>query len=190
MRHELTLARDEVRLEPLGVRHAAGLVGLLDPVLWAGMTTPQPADEAEMAAYIAAATADPTRQAFAVVDAAIGDVRGSTSYYEHAPSQQRIEIGHTFYGRAFWGGRTNALCKRLLLGHAFEVLGVHRVALRCDARNERSQRAIARLGAVREGLLRHHRVAPDGSRQDTVYFSLLAPEWPAARAALERRLTG
>ena len=188
MRHDLTLRRDEIRLEPLDLRHTDGLLALLEPQMWAGMTSPLPADAAEMSGYIAAAHADPTRQAFAVVDAASGEVRGSTSYYEHVPSQERIEIGHTFYGRRFWGGRTNPLCKWLLLGHAFEQLRVHRVALRCDRRNERSQQAIARLGAVREGVLRQHRVAPDGSRQDTVYFSLLAPEWPACREALDRRL--
>jgi RimJ/RimL family protein N-acetyltransferase len=188
MRHDLTLARDEVRLEPLEHRHGGGLLRLLDAQMWAGMTSPLPADPAAMQGYIAVAHGDPTRQAFAVVDVSTGEVRGCTSFYEYAPSQDRIEVGHTFYGRQFWGGRTNPLCKWLMFVHAFEVLAVHRLAMRCDIRNRRSQQAILRLGAVREGTLREHRVAPDGSRRDTVYFSVLAPEWPSCRTGLERRL--
>lgn len=106
------------------------------------------------------------------------------------PAQQRCEIGHTFYGRHWWGGATNPACKLLLLTHAFEDWGMYRVALRCDARNARSLAAMRRLGAVPEGVLRGHRVAADGSRGDTAYLSVLAPEWPAVRDGLLRRFAG
>jgi len=86
------------------------------------------------------------------------------------------------------GGPTNPACKLLLLEHAFEVWGMHRVALRADARNARSIAAMRKLGLVPEGMLRGHRVAADGSRGDTAYFSVLAPEWPAMRAGLLSRL--
>ncbi len=104
------------------------------------------------------------------------------------PSQGRVELGSTFYAREWWGGTTNPACKYLLLRHAFEDLGVARVALRADARNSRSLGAIRRLGAVPEGVLRSHRVAPDGSRQDTAYFSVLRDEWPTVRDGLLARL--
>jgi RimJ/RimL family protein N-acetyltransferase len=91
---------------------------------------------------------------------------------------------------AVWGTRVNPECKLLLLAHAFEVLGVNRVALVTDARNERSQRAIAGLGAVREGVLRSHRITQGGRVRDTVVFSVIAPEWPAVRDRLNARLAG
>jgi RimJ/RimL family protein N-acetyltransferase len=117
-----------------------------------------------------------------------GEVRGSTRFYELNTGQRRVEIGSTFYGRAWWAGVTNPACKLLLLRHAFEELGLRRVALRCDARNTRSRAAILRLGAREEGRLRAHRVAPDGSVGDTLYFSVLADEWPGVRDGLEARL--
>lgn len=190
MRHDLVLAGAEVTLVPLADEHAAALAALVDAELWAGMTVPLPADADAMRALVREAQADPTRRAFAVLGSAGGEVRGSTSYYEWVPAQQRIEIGWTYYGRAYWGGRTNPAAKQLLLRHAFTVLGCYRVALRCDARNRRSAAAIRRLGAVEEGRLRAHRIAADGSRSDTLYFSVLAPEWPAVEAGLRERLGG
>jgi N-acetyltransferase len=141
-----------------------------------------------MAATIRSALDAPDRLRFTVLDAATGQVRGSTSFYDWAPDSSRVEIGRTYYGRAWWGGATNPACKLLLLTHAFDVWGCARVALRADAANTRSTAAIQRLGAVPEGVLRSHRVRPDGSRGDTAYFSILADEWPAVRAGLESRL--
>lgn len=178
-----------MRLEPLSTGHAAGLLGLLDTDLWAWMTSPMPDGVEEMTAFIQATVERTATLAFAVVDADTGEVRGSTSFYDLAPAQGRVEVGSTFYGRRFWGGPTNPACKMLLFGHAFEELGLHRVALRCDARNARSAAAIRRLGAVPEGVLRGHRVAADGSRGDTAYFSVLAPEWPQVQGGLARRLS-
>lgn len=189
MRHDLTLDAGEVRLVPLGVEHAPALLPLVDDALWAGMTTPVPRSVEDVEAWVEAAHLDPTRHAFAVLDAATGEVRGSTSYYDVTPAQGRCEVGHTWYGRRWWGGRTNPSCKLALLTHAFEVWGLHRVALRADSRNARSIAAMRRLGLVEEGVLRGHRVAADGSHGDTVYFSVLAPEWPTVREGLRARLT-
>ncbi len=188
MEHDLTLTGHGVRLVPVGPEHASALFALVDPGLWAGMVTPPPASAAVVADSIEAARSAPGRYAFAVLDDATGEVRGQTSFYDVVPEQERCEIGHTFYGRAWWGGRTNPAAKLLLLGHAFETWGMYRVALRADARNTRSIGAITRLGAVPEGVLRGHRIAADGTRGDTAYFSILREEWPAIRAGLLSRL--
>jgi RimJ/RimL family protein N-acetyltransferase len=187
VQHDLTLAGHGVRLVPAAPEHAADLLALVDADLWFGMTTPPPTSAAGVAAAIEEALATPGRYPFTVLGDD-GEVRGQTSFYDVEERMGRCEIGHTFYGRAWWGGRTNPACKLLLLTHAFETWGMHRVALRADARNARSIGAITRLGAVPEGVLRGHRVAADGSRGDTAYFSILAPEWPAVRARLEARL--
>ncbi|MDM7829710.1 GNAT family N-acetyltransferase [Cellulomonas edaphi] len=188
MQHDLVLEGNGVRLVPLGVEHAPALVALVDDALWRGMTSPTPTTTDEMAATIIAAQQTPARLAFAVLGAATGEVRGSTSFYDWAPELARVEIGHTYYGRDWWGGTTNPATKLLLLSHAFDAWGCARVALRADTENTRSLAAIQRMGGVPEGVLRSHRVRPDGSRGDTAYFSILAPEWPAVRAGLEARL--
>lgn len=188
MHHDLVLEGHGVRLVPLDESHAAALVALVDDALWRGMTSATPRTPAAMAETISAARSTSGRLAFAVVDAVTGEVRGSTSFYDWAPDFARVEIGHTYYGRPWWGGATNPACKLLLLTHAFETWGCARVALRADAENTRSAAAIKRLGATPEGVLRSHRVRPDGSRGDTAYFSILADEWPAVRAELEARL--
>ncbi|MDF2808261.1 MAG: family N-acetyltransferase [Cellulosimicrobium sp.] len=195
MQHDTTLEGFGVRLVPLQESHAPALGALVDDGIWAGMSSRVPAGTDAMAGYVRDAVAAPGRLAFAVVGPGpdgVADgadvVRGSTSLYEWVPSQGRVELGSTFYAREWWGGVTNPACKYLLLRHAFEDLGVARVALRADARNSRSIGAIRRLGAVPEGVLRSHRVAPDGSRQDTAYFSILLDEWPAVRDGLLARL--
>ncbi|WP_146843573.1 GNAT family N-acetyltransferase [Cellulomonas composti] len=187
MQHDLTLTGSGVRLVPVSAEHAAGLVAFVDDALWQGMTSPTPRDEADMLAFVDAARAMPGRYAFAVLDGA-GRVVGSSSYYDVDLRMGRLEIGHTFYDRAVWGTTVNPACKLALMEHAFDEWGVHRVAFRIDTRNARSVAAVTRLGAIREGVLRGHRLAADGSRGDSVYFSVLADEWPAARARLRERL--
>ncbi|PPF77678.1 GNAT family N-acetyltransferase [Subtercola sp. Z020] len=187
MQHQIHLAGHGIRLEPVSASHAAALHPLTDDDLWAGMSTPRPVDAAAYAAHIEAQLREPSTMAFVVLGDD-GTVRGTTSFYDFSPAQRRVEIGSTWYGRAFWGGRTNPAAKRLLFGHAFETLGLARVALRCDARNTRSAAAIQRLGAVPEGVLRSHRSSPDGSRGDTAYFSVLEAEWPSVREGLDARL--
>jgi N-acetyltransferase len=187
VRHDLALSGHDVRLVPLAEEHAAALAAFTDDALWRGMSQPTPRGEAGMLEVVAAAHATPGRYAFAVLEPD-GTVVGSTSFYEWVPAQLRVEIGFTFTDRRVWGTHVNPACKHLLMQHAFEVWGAQRVALRADARNTRSIGAILRLGATAEGVLRSHRVAPDGSRGDTAYFSVLADEWPRVRDGLLVRL--
>jgi len=115
-------------------------------------------------------------------------VVGTTSLGDLEPTACRAHAGWTAYRPDLWGKGLNAEVKLLLLGHAFEDCGFERVKLQTDSINERSQKAIARLGAVREGVLRHHQPRADGSWRDTVVFSILSTEWPAVRTGLETRL--
>ncbi|WP_144785776.1 GNAT family N-acetyltransferase [Microbacterium sp. BH-3-3-3] len=188
--HEVTLEGHGIRLSPARAADAAEAWPLTDAELWSRMTTPWADSVEAYAARVEQQNATPGLYAFTVRDAETDQVRGATTFYEYVPAQGRVEIGTTWYGRSFQGGRTNPAAKLLLLAHAFEGWGVNRVALRCDARNERSARAIERVGATREGRLRQHRIAPDGSVADTLYFSILRDEWPAVRAGLEERLRG
>lgn len=188
MEHDIRLEGHGVLLEPVAALHAAALQALTDDALWAGMTRPRPVDGNAYGRHIDSQIADPGTLAFVVLEKATRRILGSTTLYDYVPSQRRVEIGSTWYGREFWGGRTNPACKLLLFGHAFDELGVRRVALRCDTRNTRSAAAIRRLGAVPEGVLRSHRVSSDGSGGDTAYFSVIDSEWPAVRAGLEQRL--
>src|SRR5262245_8343750 len=129
-----------------------------------------------------------TRVPFAVSRLADGPLIGSTSYLDVALQHKRVEIGSTWYRPETWGTAINPDCKLLLLAHAFDVLGVNRVALITDRTNERSRAAIARLGAVQEGILRAHMVVQGGRIRDTVVYSITAGEWPAARERLTERL--
>jgi RimJ/RimL family protein N-acetyltransferase len=187
--HDLTLTGHGLTLRPVVPDDAAGLLALVDAASWQGFTSPVPQDEDAMRDWIRASVGTPAKLAFAVVGED-GALRGTTSYYDLSRDQGRVEVGSTLYGRAWWGGTTNPAAKLLLFTQAFEGWGLQRVALRADARNARSLAAIERLGAVREGALRSHRVAGDGTRGDTVYFSVLADEWPAVRVGLEARLAG
>jgi RimJ/RimL family protein N-acetyltransferase len=151
-------------------------------------TSALPVDESTARSNIEALLGNPTVTAFAVIGSGQGELRGITAFYEHAPTVPRVEVGHTHYGSRFWGGETNPAAKLLLLTHAFEVWGCVRVALRCDAANERSVGAILRLGAKPEGVLRNHRRRYDGTVGDTAYFSVTESEWPAVCAGLRARV--
>jgi RimJ/RimL family protein N-acetyltransferase len=119
---------------------------------------------------------------------AAGTVIGTSSYLDVSVPDARLEIGSTAYDRRVWGSAVNPEAKLLLLSHAFDVLGAGRVQLKTDVRNQRSQRAIARLGARYEATLRRYQRRSDDTVRDTVLFSILAEEWPAVRAGLEARL--
>ena len=187
MEHDLTLTGHGLTLRPLLPDDAPALLALVDAASWQGFSSPLPQDEPAMRDWIHASVTAPGKVVFAVGGDG-GEVRGTTSFYDLSLEQGRVEIGSTLYGRPWWGGATNPAAKLLLFTHAFETWGLTRVALRADARNARSLAAIERLGAVREGVLRSHRVAGDGTRGDTVYFSVLADEWPGVRASLAARL--
>jgi RimJ/RimL family protein N-acetyltransferase len=175
-----------VTLEPLAAAHFDDLARVAaDPRVWA--LTLRDGCGPAFAGWFADATAG-GRLAYAVRSAA-GELVGSTSYLDLNPLHRTVEIGNTWYAVAAQGTAVNPACKRLLHCHAFEALGLTRVQFQVDARNARSQAAVLKLGATREGLLRRHKVTYTGWVRDTVVFSVLAEEWPAAvRARLDERL--
>ncbi len=178
-----------VRLEPLAITHLAALTRHgADAEIWQ-WTAHRRADPGESVRVwgerAMEATASGAAVAFAVIDVARGEAVGGTTYMDISPADRRLEIGSTWLGRAVWRTAVNTECKYLLLRHAFEVLGMNRVQLKTDARNVRSQAAIERLGATKEGVLRAHMLLPDGFVRDTVMYSIIAPEWPAVKARLE-----
>jgi len=128
------------------------------------------------------------RLAFAVIDAGSGEVIGSSSYHDILPAVERLEIGYTWYAKSRQRTHVNASAKLLLMTHAFEVLGAKLVGWRTDNFNFASQRAIERLGARRDGTIRHHALRRDGTVRDTVMYSMTAGEWPEAKAQLRWRL--
>jgi RimJ/RimL family protein N-acetyltransferase len=123
-----------------------------------------------------------------VRESASGKIVGSTRYHDVAPAIDRVEIGYTFYGESRQRSNVNTTCKLLLLGHAFDTLGCAVVGLRTDNFNFRSQRAIERLGAKKDGVLRHHQARRDGSARDSVMYSILKHEWRDVKRHLELRL--
>lgn len=184
----VTLAFNGVRLEPLAPHHAEGLRDAAsDGQLWNLAVTSVPAPQ-DAGAYIETALGMANRHAWAVVDAASGAVIGSTSYHDIVPEVDRVEIGYTWYARRVQRSHVNTSCKLMLLRHAFDTLGCAVVGLRTDGENLASQAAIERLGAHRDGVLRHHVARRNGQARDTVMYSILRAEWPQVGAQLEARL--
>lgn len=185
----ITLSGAVVRLEPLSEKHVPDLcvVGF-EPTIWQHMLYGTIDSEAKMLGFVRDLL---TRQArgtdlpFAVILQETGYAIGCTRFMEIQRHHRGLEIGGTWYGRAFQRTAVNTECKYILLRHAFEVYGCIRVQFKTDLANERSQRAIERLGAVREGVLRNHMIRPDGTVRDSVYYSILDREWPALKARLE-----
>ncbi len=187
----VTLEGRHVRLEPLTRDHVDALWSVADdPDLWRHTLT-RISTRDELAAYVLAALAEQalgTALPLATIDRATGRVAGSTRFINVSQRDLRVEIGHTFVGRAFQRTAVNTEAKLLMLRHAFETWGCVRVELRTAARNERSRAAIRRLGAVEEGVLRRHARMHDGTWRDTVFYGVLDSEWPAVRARLEELL--
>jgi RimJ/RimL family protein N-acetyltransferase len=181
-----------VRLEPLSEAHAPDLAAVgQDAAIWAYMPYAPVRSEADMRALVRdllARQARGTDLAFAVVHLATGRAIGASRYLNIEPAHRGLEIGGSWYGRAYQRTAVNTEAKYLLLSHAFDQLACLRVQFKSDVRNERSQRAIERLGAVREGVLRHHMIMPDGHVRDSVFYSILAEEWPGVKARLEGML--
>ncbi|MEZ0092616.1 GNAT family N-acetyltransferase [Streptacidiphilus sp. EB129] len=180
-----------VRLEPLTLAHIPDLfaAGGNDDEVWRWMGAETPRTQDELSA-IAAALLENTAQylPFAVIRLDTGKAVGWSSYIDFDAVDERLEIGWTWYGREVWRTAVNTESKLLLLTHAFEDLGMGRVQWKADHMNTRSLNAIARLGAQPEGTFRRHRLRPDGSWRNSVYFSLLVDEWPMAKARLGARL--
>ena len=179
-----------VQLEALGEEHRETLrVAADDDRIWAhmpydgrGVAFDRVFDDA------IAQRAAKKRVPFAVRLLATGELVGSTSYLDPVPEHLRVEIGATWYRPDHWASVVNPECKLLLLTQAFETLGLNRVSLVTDLRNERSQAAIAKLGAVREAVMRSHMVTRGGRIRDSVLFAIIASEWPAVKARLILRL--
>ena len=188
----VVLKDERVRLEPLGFEHVEGLKrAAADGELWNLRVTsvPQPDDTRGYVERALQGFAEGHRLAFAVLDAASGEVIGSSSYHDIVPAVERLEIGYTWYAKSRQQTRVNAAAKMLLMTHAFETLGARLVGWRTDNFNFASQRAIERLGARHDGTLRHHGLRPDGTVRDTVMYSMTAGEWPEAKAHLRWRLS-
>jgi RimJ/RimL family protein N-acetyltransferase len=178
-----------VRLEPLTTGHAEGLFAIGgDPGIWTWLSIRRPESVQAYRDYVAEHLAKPDVLAFAQVDAVTGAVAGTTSYYEISDAHRVVGIGHTWIGRDWQRTGLNTEAKLLLLEHAFETLRANRVAWHTDINNLRSQAAIERLGATKEGVLRRHRIRPDGTIRDTVSYSVIPEEWPAVRGRLRERL--
>lgn len=193
-----TLKYDALRgtrvwLEPITVGHTAGLADIGGhggdwaylPV--AGLPNRQAAQTwVEQALELAARGEHFT---YVLVDPGSGEVMGSSRYLQVRPAHRALEIGYSWLGACYQRTGVNTEAKLLLLRHAFEAMGANRVELKTDSRNKRSQRAIERLGATREGVLRSHMIAQYGHIRDTVMYSIIRPEWPAVRQRLEGMLS-
>lgn len=191
---QVTLTGRHVRLEPLSLTHTPDLAEAgRDEAIWRYMPYAPVRSEADMRAWIEEML---RRQRlggdlpFAVVHLGSGRAIGATRYMEIQPRNRALEIGGSWYAPEHQRTAANTESKLLLLEHAFERLGAIRVQFKADLRNERSQRAIERLGAVREGVLRNNLIMPDGFVRSSVYYSILADEWPGVKAGLEERLAG
>ncbi len=185
----VALSGSHVRLEPLEERHRDDLLeaAAQDPATFLYTGADLSVGASAWPAYLADALR-PEFVAWATVDATTGRAIGSSRFGDIAPEHGRVEIGWTWIAPSHQRTAVNTEAKLLQLAYAFDDLGATRVALKTDGRNERSQRAIERLGAVREGVLRRHIRLPDGYLRDTVYYSILAEEWPPVKEHLTARL--
>lgn len=180
----VTLEANGIRLLPLELAHLAGLQDAArDGELWKLRITSVP-DPHEARAYIETALQTDNRFAFAVTDAATGEVLGSTSFHDIVPNIKRLEIGYTWYAARCQRTHVNTTCKLLMLTHAFGTLGCNVVGWRTDNFNFASQKAIERLGAQKDGVIRGHSMRRDGTIRDTVMYSMRSGEWPEAKAQL------
>jgi RimJ/RimL family protein N-acetyltransferase len=188
----VVLTGRHVRLEPMTEAHIPGLAEIgVGQDFWNFMLYGRMDSEEDMRGWvkeILARAEQGTDLSFVVIHLASGRVAGATRYLSIMLKDRGLEIGGTWYGVDFQRTAVNTECKYLLLRHAFETLGCIRVQLKTDLRNERSQRAIERIGAVKEGVLRNHMILPDGRYRDSVYYSILDTEWPGVKRRLEEML--
>lgn len=181
-----------VRLEPLSEAHVPGLavIGVRQP-FWDFMVYGRMESVEDMSSWVRDLLNRATKGTdlpFAVIHLPSGRVAGATRYLNIATEHKGLEVGGTWYGLEFQRTVVNTECKYLLIKHAFEDLGCIRVQLKTDSRNGRSQKAIERIGAVREGVLRNHMILPDGYIRDSVFYSILDREWPQVKTNLEKMM--
>jgi N-acetyltransferase len=183
----VALETDRVLLRPLDAGDLGGLQRIaFDGDTWRYFAGVISTDE-ELNQFVHAAVRDNqagTRVVYTVVDKHRGACAGSTAYGNISYADRRVEIGWSWLGRDYRGSGLNRHCKYLLLRHAFECAGFERVEFKTDVRNQRARRALQGIGATEEGVLRSHTVMPDGWRRDTIYYSVLKPEWPLVRQRL------
>jgi RimJ/RimL family protein N-acetyltransferase len=187
----ITLEGTHVRLEPLSESHHEPLCAVgLDPELWKWIPS-QVLNPEQMMGYIRTALADQEKGIslpFATIARASGQVIGSTRYLNIDEPHKRLEIGSTWIAKPWQRTAINSEAKYLMMRHAFETLGCNRVEWKTDSLNTQSRNAILRLGAKQEGVFRQHMVTWSGRLRDTVYFSVIAPEWPEIKTALEAKI--
>lgn len=188
----ITLVGDHVRLEPLGLYHARDLFeAARGEGIWDYLPVATPANTSEMETFVREALQlrdAGTSVPFAIIAAAEGVAVGSTRYLDIQPANRGLEIGWTWLGTDYQRTSVNTECKLLLLAHAFEALGAIRVQLKTDALNLRSQAAIERIGAKKEGVLRNHMIVQEGRYRDSVFYSIVESDWPQVRETLRRML--
>ena len=186
-----TLEGTHVKLQPLSESHLDALCDIgLDPDLWKWIPI-QVLDRVQMQSYIRSALSDQEKGIslpFATIDRKSNRVVGSTRFLNIDVPNLRVEIGATWIAKPWQRTRINTEAKFLMMRHAFETWGVNRLEWKTDALNTQSRNAILRLGAKQEGIFRHHIVTWSGRLRDTVYFSVIAPEWPEVKQALEAKI--
>jgi RimJ/RimL family protein N-acetyltransferase len=188
----VVLTGKHVRLEPMTEEHVPGLAEIgvgqtfWDFMLYGNINTVD--DMRNWVMDILARAEKGTDLPFVAIHLTSGRVAGATRYLNIMPNDRGLEIGGTWYGPEFQRTPVNTECKYLLLSHAFETLGCIRVQLKTDLRNERSQKAIERIGAVKEGILRNHMILPDGRYRHSVFYSILDTEWPEVKNRLEEMM--
>ena len=190
--HPVSITGRTVRLEPLSEWHIPDLaVAGRDESIWKFMLYGDVTGEPEMRLWVMAlldAQRLGTDLPFAVIHLESGKAIGATRFMDIRREHRSLEIGGTWYAVAYQRTAVNTECKYLLLTHAFETLSCIRVQFKTDQRNERSQRALERIGAVWEGTLRNHMILPDGTIRHSIYYSIIEAEWPAVKAKLEDML--
>ena len=188
----IILEGNVVRLEPLCEAHIPALAFAgQDDAIWKFMLYDAPTNKKRMTAWVRdmlSRQQDGTDLPFTVIHLESGRAAGATRYLEMRPLHRSLEIGGTWFSPEFQQTVVNTECKYLMLKYAFEDMKCIRVQFKADVRNERSVRAIERLGAVREGVLRNHYILQDGTFRDSVYFSILDQEWPGVKVKLETKL--
>ena len=183
-----TLSSNGIILKPLMLTHANDLAqACQDGELWKINETSVPEPD-KVIDYINTADSMPDRQAFVVIDESNGKAIGTTSFHDILPTSKRLEIGYTWYAKSYWRTHVNTTSKLMLLTYIFETLEYQTVGWRTDIGNDRSQQAIQRLGAKKDGVIRGNRVRRDGIISDTVMYSLIKSEWPPVKLALTKKL--
>ena len=182
-----TLSSNGIILKPLMLTHANDLAqACQDGELWKINVTSVPEPD-KVIDYINTADSMPDRQAFVVIDESNGKAIGTTSFHDILPTSKRLEIGYTWYAKSYWRTHVNTTCKLILLTYIFETLEYQTVGWRTDIGNYRSQQAIERLGAKKDGVIRGNRVRRDGVISDTVMYSLIKSEWLPVKLALTKK---